>query len=63
MNKRLFLILAGLLSLIGCKSETTAVWEWNLPEHFPIPSVPEDNPMSQVKETWAGSYFTTRGYR
>ena len=49
MNKPLFLILTGLLSLIGCKSETTTVWEWNLPEHFPIPSVPEDNPMSQVK--------------
>ena len=24
-------------------------WTWDLPEGFPEPSVPEDNPMSEVK--------------
>ncbi len=29
--------------------ETESNWEWNLPEHFPEPKVPEDNPMSVEK--------------
>jgi len=24
-------------------------WQWKLPAHFPVPRVPEDNPMSEVK--------------
>ena len=52
------LSLAGLLALSGCGgSETTvqdtnpnnATWQWNLPEFFPVPRVPDSNPMSAAK--------------
>ncbi len=29
--------------------ETQSDWEWDLPEHFPEPKVPEDNPMTAEK--------------
>ncbi len=45
----LSLLLAG--ALVGCASEEdgAAAWDWNLPQGFPIPAVPEENPMSAAK--------------
>jgi cytochrome c peroxidase len=50
--------LVGVLALTGCGGGSAAVdtastapstWIWNLPQGFPAPSVPADNPMSAVK--------------
>lgn len=38
---------AGLLLLLACQGGEA--WEWQLPEGFPVPYVPEDNPMSAQK--------------
>lgn len=39
--------------LIGCSkfssSEDEKAWQWNIPEGFPAPDVPADNPMTQAK--------------
>ncbi len=40
---------ALLLALVGCTAEPIPEWDWNLPDHFPAPNVPEDNPMTQTK--------------
>ena len=40
-------LIAGVLVVVGCKSEPP--WKWNLPSHFPEPKVPTDNPMSAAK--------------
>ncbi len=45
--KQIFIII--MFTLAGCTAETIPEWEWQLPDHFPTPNVPEDNPMSQVK--------------
>jgi len=33
----------------GSTGEVPSTWEWDLPEHFPEPKVPEENPMSAEK--------------
>ena len=43
------LLLAYSFLMAGCTSELIPEWEWNLPDHFPAPNVPEDNPMTQEK--------------
>lgn len=35
--------------LSACSPETIPEWDWGLPDHFPIPNVPVDNPMTQPK--------------
>lgn len=53
----LSLLLAGLLPLgpgaSGCTDDASAAsaepWVWDLPEGFPVPRVPADNPMSAAK--------------
>ena len=48
-----------LLSLGGCG--TPAEYEWPLPEGYPLPAVPEDNPMSQAKvELGRHLFYDTR---
>ncbi len=42
-----------LVAIVGCGDDDPvdppAAWEWHLPEGFPEPRVPEDNPMSEAK--------------
>lgn len=42
------LLLAFPLVLGGCKPKAE-VYQWNLPDNFPVPNVPVDNPMSKAK--------------
>lgn len=35
--------------LAACASPEAPRWDWNLPEGFPTPAVPADNPMSEAK--------------
>jgi cytochrome c peroxidase len=42
------LVLALALA-VGCGTEAEPPYEWNLPPGFPVPRVPEDNPMSEAK--------------
>lgn len=45
-------LLAGLIGLVvvGCGgTESGDSWPWNLPAHFPLPKVPQSNPMSSAK--------------
>ena len=38
-----------LVGLTACNPEPVAEWDWVLPDHFPVPNVPEDNPLTQAK--------------
>jgi cytochrome c peroxidase len=40
---------AAALALSACAAEPAPAWEWGLPEGFPPPRVPDDNPMSEAK--------------
>lgn len=53
-------LLAGVVVLAGCGGGGVSVndtvqapgvgsWRWELPAHFPVPKVPESNPMSEAK--------------
>lgn len=44
-----FPVALTILCLTGCSSESIPEWDWGLPDHFPIPNVPADNPMTQAK--------------
>lgn len=44
---RRLLVLA--LFVVGCGPEAPPEYEWDLPPGFPVPRVPEDNPMSEAK--------------
>ena len=46
--RRLALALA-LFALAGCDPGEGAAYAWDLPPSFPLPRVPEDNPMSEAK--------------
>lgn len=35
--------------LVACDKAPVAQYSWQLPEYFPAPNVPDDNPMSQAK--------------
>lgn len=37
------------LVMMGCAPEAPPVYEWDLPPGFPVPRVPDDNPMSEAK--------------
>lgn len=37
------------LLVLGCGPESPPPYEWDLPPGFPVPRVPEDNPMSEAK--------------
>lgn len=39
----------SIVLLLGCAKEGTKAYQWDLPEGFPLPQVPEDNPMTQAK--------------
>lgn len=42
-------------------ANTQAAWSWNLPKGFPVPNVPEDNPMSAEKvELGRRLFYDTR---
>ncbi len=43
------LLIAATLALLGCGPEAPQEYEWDLPPGFPVPRVPEDNPMSEAK--------------
>ena len=46
---------------VGGAGGQAGVWEWNLPEGFPTPKVPEDNPMSAAKvELGRHLFYDTR---
>ena len=49
MKRVVIVISTLLLALIGCTDSSQPEWTWDLPDHFPTPNVPEDNPMSQEK--------------
>ena len=41
---------------MACETDHEAVvteWQWDLPDHFPVPEIPETNPMSEEK-VWLG---------
>ena len=43
-------LFAGIVTLTGCSEpEAPKLYQWNLPENFPEPIVPTDNPMSEAK--------------
>lgn len=48
MNARIGIVLLATLLLGGCGDDASP-YEWDLPEEFPLPRVPDDNPMSEVK--------------
>jgi len=50
------LVLAGLL---GCSEDATTpqAWAWELPDGFPVPAVPDDNPMTVEKVTLGHHLF------
>lgn len=59
------LVLSLLALLSACSDERSApladTWTWNLPAHFPRPSVPRDNPMSEAKfELGRHLFYDTR---
>ena len=61
MLRRMMLLLAlgSALPAVGCSREE--VWRWELPDHFPVPAVPEDNPMSAAKvELGRHLFYDTR---
>ncbi|MCB9762122.1 MAG: di-heme enzyme [Alphaproteobacteria bacterium] len=40
----------ALLALLGCNDGADPQsWDWDLPPNFPLPDVPEDNPMTRAK--------------
>ncbi len=41
--------LLAALALVGCPTEPTPAWDWDLPPGIPHPRVPADNPMSGAK--------------
>ncbi|MCL2912381.1 di-heme enzyme [Shewanella corallii] len=50
----LLIIMLGLVTLPGClpsqePTEETQVYQWALPDDFPLPQVPPENPMSDAK--------------
>ena len=48
----------ALLFVLGaCDGEMVPTYEWDLPEGFPTPRVPEDNPMSEAKVTLGRMLF------
>lgn len=53
MLMRLMIFLAWAVCLVACSKLTFLTeeqpWQWNLPEGFPAPEVPEDNPMTKAK--------------
>ena len=55
-DARLALALLSALLLGGC-GDDAASYEWDLPEEFPLPRVPDDNPMSEAKVALGRSLF------
>ena len=43
------LLIAATLAVIGCGPDAPEEYVWDLPPGFPVPRVPEDNPMSEAK--------------
>lgn len=41
--------ICAVLLAAACGSSGSSGWQWDLPEGFPLPVVPEDNPMSEEK--------------
>lgn len=60
LNPRKAILVA--LCFLGCvEAPRTTVYSWNLPQGFPEPRVPEDNPMSAAKvELGRHLFFDTR---
>lgn len=46
---RVFVVVCLALGSIGCALEPEESWNFGLPEGFPVPVVPQDNPMSEAK--------------
>jgi len=53
----LLVSLLGYLWKTQIASPSLSEWQWNLPAHFPAPSVPADNPMSEEKFQLGRSLF------
>ncbi len=55
-------LLSTSLAFIACTDEGSSVqYEWDLPDHFPQPNVPDDNPMSVEKaELGRHLFYDTR---
>jgi cytochrome c peroxidase len=49
MAKVLIIGALGASLLLGCSKQNSKPYEWELPEGFPLPQVPTDNPMTLAK--------------
>lgn len=50
----------GSLTVVDTAPAATAAWQWRLPSYFPVPKVPEDNPMTAAKVALGRHLFYER---